>query len=164
MAGTNVLQELKALIRSMHPVVLMQTIEEERVDDLLRAVAAELSQDTPPAPVHAHGPRHLPPEGPAAHLDDAATCRAFRGVAQAFGRTPDGNAFELGGFDRLKAWLARAVCAGEITPNAATPNAQTQRLGVGMVGSWELTRNSCAGRFSAAKEAIPDSPARGRRS
>jgi MoxR-like ATPase len=114
MAGTNVLHELKVLIQSMHPVVLMQTIEEERVDDLLRAVAAELK-----LPIFTwtvtrglqrvdgtgmiHGTaepktllRHLSTltvrgifhlKDLAAHLGDAATSRAFREAAQAFGRT-----------------------------------------------------------------------------
>jgi hypothetical protein len=36
------LHELKSLVRSMHPVVVIETLEEERVDDLVRAAAAEL--------------------------------------------------------------------------------------------------------------------------
>src|SRR5688500_11161861 len=42
MAQPNVFHELKTLVRSMHPVVLIESAEEERVDDLLRALAAEL--------------------------------------------------------------------------------------------------------------------------
>ncbi len=38
----SVLHELKTLVQSMHPVVVIETIEEERVDDLLRAAAAHL--------------------------------------------------------------------------------------------------------------------------
>jgi MoxR-like ATPase len=38
----NILHELKTLVRSMHPVVVIETTEEERVDELLRALAAEL--------------------------------------------------------------------------------------------------------------------------
>ncbi len=98
----------------MHPVVLMQTIEEERVDDLLRAVAAELKLPLFTWTVTRglqrvdgtgmiHGTadpknllRHLSTltvrglfhlKDVAAHLADAATTRAFREAAQAFGRT-----------------------------------------------------------------------------
>ena len=39
---TNVLHELKTLVRSMHPVVVIETGEEERLDDLLRALAADM--------------------------------------------------------------------------------------------------------------------------
>jgi MoxR-like ATPase len=114
MAAPNVLHELKVLIQSMHPVVLMQTIEEERVDDLLRAVAAELKLPlfiwtvtrglqrvdgtgaihgtADPKTLLRHlstltvrGIFHL--KDLAAHLNDAATSRAFREAAQAFGRT-----------------------------------------------------------------------------
>jgi hypothetical protein len=114
MSGTNVLHELKVLIQSMHPVVLMQTIEEERVDDLLRAVAAELKLPlfvwtvtrglqrvdgtgmihgtADPKNLLRHlstltvrGIFHL--KDLAAHLDDASTNRAFREAAQAFGHT-----------------------------------------------------------------------------
>ena len=42
MSAPNVLHELKTLVRSMHPVVVIETAEEERLDDLLRALAAEL--------------------------------------------------------------------------------------------------------------------------
>jgi hypothetical protein len=42
MTTPNVVHELKTLIRSMHPVVVIETTEEERLDDMLRAVAAEL--------------------------------------------------------------------------------------------------------------------------
>jgi hypothetical protein len=38
----SVLHELKTLVQSMHPVVVIETIEEERVDDLLRAAATDL--------------------------------------------------------------------------------------------------------------------------
>jgi hypothetical protein len=38
----NVLHELKTLVQSMHSLVVVETIEEERVDDLLRALAADL--------------------------------------------------------------------------------------------------------------------------
>lgn len=42
MPAPNVFHELKTLVRSMHPVVVIESAEEERVDDLLRALAAEL--------------------------------------------------------------------------------------------------------------------------
>jgi AAA+ superfamily predicted ATPase len=42
MAAPNVFHELKTLVRSMHPVVVIESAEDERVDDLLRALAAEL--------------------------------------------------------------------------------------------------------------------------
>ena len=42
MAHPDVFHELKTLVRSMHPVVLVESAEEERIDDLLRALAAEL--------------------------------------------------------------------------------------------------------------------------
>jgi hypothetical protein len=114
MPGPNVLHELKVLVQSMHPVVLMQTIEEERVDDLLRAVAAELKvplfvwtvtrglqRIDGTGAIHGTADpktllRHLSTltvramfhlKDLAAHLNDAATCRAFREAAQAFGRT-----------------------------------------------------------------------------
>ena len=34
--------ELKTLIQSRHPIVTIDTVEEERVDNLLRAVATDL--------------------------------------------------------------------------------------------------------------------------
>jgi hypothetical protein len=42
MPHPNVFHELKTLVRSMHPVVLLESGEEERLDDLMRALAAEL--------------------------------------------------------------------------------------------------------------------------
>ena len=112
--AANVLHELKALIQSMHPVVLIGTIEEERVDDLLRAVAVELKLPlftwtvtrglqrvdgtgtihgtADPKTLLRHlaaltvrGIFHLKDLN--AHLTDPAIIRAFREAAQAFGRT-----------------------------------------------------------------------------
>jgi hypothetical protein len=37
-----ILHELKTLVQSMHPVVVVETVEEERIDGLLRALAADL--------------------------------------------------------------------------------------------------------------------------
>jgi SpoVK/Ycf46/Vps4 family AAA+-type ATPase len=42
MAAPGIFHELKTLVRSAHPVVMIESAEEERVDDLLRALAAEL--------------------------------------------------------------------------------------------------------------------------
>jgi hypothetical protein len=42
MATPDILHELKTLVRSMHPVVVVETSEEERLDELLRALAADL--------------------------------------------------------------------------------------------------------------------------
>src|SRR5687768_59702 len=42
MATPDILHELKTLVRSMHPVVVVETTEEERLDELLRALAADL--------------------------------------------------------------------------------------------------------------------------
>ena len=42
MPAPDVFHELKTLVRSMQPVVVVESAEEERVDDLLRALAAEL--------------------------------------------------------------------------------------------------------------------------
>lgn len=111
---TSLLHELKTLIASMHPVATIESSEEERIEELLRAVAAELrvplftwtvtrglqridGQGT------VHGTanplvllRHLATltvEGIfhlkdlPAHLDDAATARAFKEAVHAFSRT-----------------------------------------------------------------------------
>src|SRR5687767_2384144 len=105
--------ELKTLITSMHPVAAVASPEEERVEDLLRAVAAELKLPLFTWTVTRglqridgqgmiHGTanpltllRHLATltvEGIfhlkdlQAHLTDPATIRAFKEAAQAFSR------------------------------------------------------------------------------
>src|SRR5688500_8287717 len=111
MAAPNILHELKTLVRSMHPIVVIETSEEERVDDLLRALAADLRLPlftwtvtrglqridgtgaihgtTEPRMLMRHlstltvqGIFHLKDIG--AHLGNAETVRAFREAAQAF--------------------------------------------------------------------------------
>ncbi len=106
--------ELKTLILSFHSVVAVDTVEEERVASLVAAVASELdmpvfewtltsgltSQTTEWANRSTAQPlevlQHLATlqvEGIfllkdfARHLEDAAVCRAFRDVADAFART-----------------------------------------------------------------------------
>ena len=106
--------DLKALIQSRHPVITIDTIEEERVDNLLQAVATGLHM-----PLFAwtvtHGLQRVGGEGPVygtsnpqmlvrhlttltiravfhlkdlhAHLGDATVMRGVREVAQAFLRT-----------------------------------------------------------------------------
>ncbi|HEY0591744.1 MAG TPA: AAA family ATPase [Thermoanaerobaculia bacterium] len=119
--------ELKCLVRSFQPIVVIETVEEERVDDLLAVVAADLRlpyyQWTVTDGLHRHGGsgafegtapvpglvqflREQPTEGIfhlkdfAAHLDNAATARAMREVAQRFSRSSSvlvitGTAVEL---------------------------------------------------------------------
>jgi hypothetical protein len=112
MSGS-LLHELKTLITSMHPVASVESSEEERIEDLLRAVAAELKlpmftwtvtrglqRIDGTGMIHATSNpltllRHLATltvEGIfhlkdlQAHLSDAATMRAFKEAAQAFSR------------------------------------------------------------------------------
>jgi len=109
----SLLHELKTLISSMHPVTTIVSAEEERIEDLLRAVAAELKLPMFTWTVTRglqridgqgmiHGTanpltllRHLSTltvEGIfhlkdlQAHLADPATIRAFKEAAQAFSR------------------------------------------------------------------------------
>lgn len=109
----SLLHELKTLITSMHPVVVVESAEEERLEDLLRAVAAELKLPLFTWTVTRglqridgqgmiHGTsnpltllRHLATltvEGIfhlkdlQAHLSEPATARAFKEAAQAFSR------------------------------------------------------------------------------
>jgi hypothetical protein len=132
MAAPNILHELKTLVRSMHPVVVIETAEEERLDDLLRAVAAELrlplftwtvtrglQRIDGTGAVHGTEPRtmlrhlatltvtgifHLKDLG--GHLATAEAIRAFREAAHAFTRTR--STMVLSGHDvRLPADLAR---------------------------------------------------------
>jgi MoxR-like ATPase len=113
MAAPNVLHELKTLVRSMQPVVVVETAEEERLDDLLRALAADLRLPlftwtvtrglqridgtgtihgtTDPKVLLRHlasltveGLFHL--KDLAAHFGSPETVRAFREAAQTFGR------------------------------------------------------------------------------
>jgi len=111
MPAPNVFHELKTLVRSMHPVVVIESAEEERVDDLLRALAADLRLPLFTWTVtkglqridgsHAiHGTadprtllRHLATltvqavfhlKDLAPHLSSAETARAFREAAHAF--------------------------------------------------------------------------------
>jgi hypothetical protein len=108
------LHELKTLVQSMHPVVVIDTVEEERVDGLLRTLAAELriplfiwtitrGLQRADAAGMAHGTsdatgllRHLATltvEGLFhlkdlhAHLGDPAVVRAFREAAHVCART-----------------------------------------------------------------------------
>src|SRR5688572_9233492 len=110
---TSLLHELKTLIASLHPVATVESAEEERIDELLRAVAAELRLPLFTWTVTRglqridgqgmiHGTanpltllRHLATltvEGIfhlkdlQAHLTDPATIRAFKEAAQAFSR------------------------------------------------------------------------------
>lgn len=114
MASSNTLHELKTLVLSMHPVVLIDTIEEERVESLLRTVAAELRLPlftwtvthglqrvdgtgiihgtSNPLTLLRHlatltvtGLFHL--KDLPAHLKDPSIVRAFKDATQAFGRT-----------------------------------------------------------------------------
>ena len=112
MAGS-LLHDLKTLIASAHPVATVESPEEERVEDLLRAVAAELrlplfvwtvtrglQRFDGQGMVHGTSNpltllRHLAAltvEGIfhlkdlQAHLGDPATARAFKEAAQAFSR------------------------------------------------------------------------------
>ena len=112
--GPDTLHELKALVRSMHPVVVVETLEEERVDDLVRAAAAELGLphftwtvtqglQRRGAATATHGTadaagllRHLATltvqglfqlKDLAAHLDSPEVARALREAVQAMDRT-----------------------------------------------------------------------------
>src|SRR5688500_1901466 len=114
MATPDILHELKTLVRSMHPVVVVQTAEEERLDELLRALAADLRLPlftwtvtrglqridgtgmihgtADPRTLLRHlstltvaGIFHL--KDLAAHLGHPETARAFREAAQTFLRT-----------------------------------------------------------------------------
>jgi MoxR-like ATPase len=106
--------DLKALVQSFHPVIAFDTAEEERVEKLADAVAAELNlpvfvwtltsglyrkpgangtiNTTVPAELFAHM-RTLSLEAVfllkdvAKHLDDPAVCRSFREAAQQFSGT-----------------------------------------------------------------------------
>jgi hypothetical protein len=110
----SLLHELKSLIASMHPVAAIESPEEERIEEVLRAVAAELRLPiftwtvtrglermdgghgmihgtTSPLVLLRHlatltveGIFHL--KDLTRHLDDPATARAFKEAAQAFGR------------------------------------------------------------------------------
>jgi hypothetical protein len=109
----SLIHELKSLITSMHPVAVVDSAEEERLDDLLRALAAEmrlplftwtvtrgLQRIDGQGTIHGTANplillRHLGTltvEGIfhlkdlQSHLSDAATIRAFKESAQAFGR------------------------------------------------------------------------------
>ena len=111
--GRSLVHELKTLITSLHPVASIASTEEERVEELLRAVAAELKLTlftwtvtrglqrvdgqgmihgtANPltllrhlATLTAEGIFHL--KDLQAHLTDPATIRAFKEAAQAFGR------------------------------------------------------------------------------
>jgi hypothetical protein len=112
--ASSLLHELKTLIASMHPVATIESPEEERVEDVLRAVAAELRLpiftwtvtrglqriDGGQGMIHGTASplvlfRHLATlsvEGIfhlkdlPRHLDDPATARAFKEAAQAFSR------------------------------------------------------------------------------
>ena len=114
MPATSIFHELKTLVRSMHPVVGIDSSEEERVEDLLRALAVELRLPlftwtvtrglqridgtgiihgtSDPGLLFRHlasltvqGLFHL--KDVAAHLGSAETARAFREATHAFGRT-----------------------------------------------------------------------------
>ena len=114
MATPDILHELKTLVRSMHPVVVVETSEEERLDELLRALAADLRLPlftwtvtrglqridgtgmihgtADPRTLLRHlstltvaGIFHL--KDLAAHLGHPETVRAFREAVQAFSRS-----------------------------------------------------------------------------
>jgi hypothetical protein len=114
MATPNILHELKTLVRSMHPVVVVETTEEERLDELLRALAADLrlplftwtvtrglQRIDGTGMIHGTADprmllRHLSTltvagifhlKELAAHLGNPETVRAFRDAAQTFART-----------------------------------------------------------------------------
>ncbi len=106
--------DLKALIQSRHPIITIDTAEEERVDNLLQTVAAELHMPTFTWTV-THGLQRIGGEGPIygttnpqmlvrhlaaltvrgvfhlkdldAHLTDATVVRGLRDIAQTFMRT-----------------------------------------------------------------------------
>jgi MoxR-like ATPase len=106
--------DLKALVQSRHPIVTIDTSEEERVDNLLRTVASELHMPLFTWTV-THGLQRVDGEGPVygttnpqmlvrhlatltvqgifhlkdldAHLTDATVVRGMRDIAQAFVRT-----------------------------------------------------------------------------
>ncbi|MDP1570149.1 MAG: AAA family ATPase [Vicinamibacterales bacterium] len=109
------LHDIKTLVRSMHPLVVIETVEEERVDALLAAVARDLElplftwtittglarEGATTLPIHGtadplvllkhlrsltvRGIFHLKDIG--AHLSTPAVVRACREATQAFGRT-----------------------------------------------------------------------------
>ena len=114
MPHPNVFHELKTLVRSMHPVVVIESAEEERIDDLLRALAAELrlplftwtvtrglQRIDGTGAIHGTADarvllRHLATltvqgifhlKDLAAHLAPPETVRAFREAAHAFSKT-----------------------------------------------------------------------------
>ena len=114
MPPPDTLHELKSLVRSMHPVVVVETLEEERVDGLVRAAASELGLphftwtvtrglQRRGASTAVHGTadavgllRHLATltvqglfqlKDLAAHLASAEAARAFREAVQAMDRT-----------------------------------------------------------------------------
>lgn len=111
---SSVLHELKALVQSMQPVVAIETVEEERVDGLLQALAAELRlplftwtvtqglrRTDGAGAVHGTADpklllRHLATltvqglfhlKDFTAHITDPTVVRAFRKATQAFART-----------------------------------------------------------------------------
>ena len=107
------IHDIRTLLLSFHPVIAIDTVEEERVEKLLDAVAEELcmpvfhwtmTRGLVQKPT-AHGNRNTGPpldlmghlrtlqvEGIfllkdfARHLEDAAVCREFKDAARAFGR------------------------------------------------------------------------------
>ena len=110
----DILHDLKTLVRSMHPVVVVETAEEERLDELLRALAADLrlplftwtvtrglQRIDGTGAIHGTADprtllRHLSTltvagifhlKDLAAHLSNPETVRAFRDAAQTFART-----------------------------------------------------------------------------
>lgn len=111
MSSPTTVHDLKALVQSFHPVIAFDTAEEERVEKLADAVAAELQlpvfvwtltsglfrkpgangtiNTTVPAELFAHM-QTLSLEAVfvlkdvAKHLEDPAVCRAFREAAQQF--------------------------------------------------------------------------------
>ncbi len=114
MAPTSTAHELKCLVRSFQPIVVIETIEEERVDELLAVLAADLRlpfyQWTITDGLHRHHGngefdgtadvaglmrflREQPTDGIfqlkdfAAHLGNAAIVRSMREVAQRFSRS-----------------------------------------------------------------------------
>ena len=108
------IHDIRTLVLSFHPVIAIDTVEEERVEKLVKTVAGELSlpvfewtltQGLIQKPA-AHGNRNtarprdlmghlrtLRVEGIfllkdfARHLEDAAICREFRDAAQSFGNS-----------------------------------------------------------------------------
>jgi hypothetical protein len=133
MASADAAHDLKALVQSRHPLITIDTVEEERVDNLLGGVAADLHMPLFTWTV-THGLRRVGGDGPiygtahpetlvrhlatltvraifhlkdlAAHLGDPTVARGLRDTAQTFLRS-GATAVMSGESIRLPGELAR---------------------------------------------------------